>query len=299
MAVRFDLVDLQVFVAVADARSITGGAVAANLALASVSERIRKLEAAAGVALLERGRRGVTLTAAGDTLLDHARIVLHQVATMQGELATYARGVKARIRLLANTAGAAEHLPPALASFLAGHPDLSIDVEEHESPEIADALASGAADIGLAIERALPETLTRFPFCEDRLVLVVPANDAWARHRQVAFHEVAARDFIGLAGESALQGHIAHHAAQLGVRLRLRARLKSFDAICQMVEEGVGVAVVPKTAAQRNARAMKIKAIRLSDAWATRRLAIALRGGASLSRPVRDLADHLKARATI
>jgi DNA-binding transcriptional LysR family regulator len=177
MAVRFDLVDLQVFVAVADARSITGGAAAANLALASVSERIRKLEAASGVALLDRGRRGVTLTAAGDTLLDHARLVLHQVATMQGDLAAYARGIKGRIRLLANTAGAAEHLPQALASFLAGHPDLSIDVEEHDSAEIAGALASGAADIGLAIEQALPDTLTRFPFCEDRLVLVVPAND--------------------------------------------------------------------------------------------------------------------------
>lgn len=299
MAVRFDLVDLQVFVAVADARSITGGAAAANLALASVSERIRKLEAASGVALLDRGRRGVTLTAAGDTLLDHARLVLHQVATMQGDLAAYARGTKGRIRLLANTAGAAEHLPQALASFLAGHPDLSIDVEEHDSAEIAGALASGAADIGLAIEQALPDTLTRFPFCEDRLVLVVPANDRDVRHRQIAFRDVATRDFIGLAGASALQGHIARHAAQLGVRLRLRARLKSFDAICRMVEEGVGIAVVPKVAAQRNARALKIRAVRLSDGWATRRLAIALRGGASLSRPVRDLADHLKASASV
>ncbi len=70
---RFDLVDLQLFIAVADARSITLGASRSHLALASASERIKGLEAALGVSLLKRGRRGVELTAAGESLLDHAR----------------------------------------------------------------------------------------------------------------------------------------------------------------------------------------------------------------------------------
>src|SRR5690349_20193629 len=64
---RFDLVDLQLFVSVADARSITAGAERAHLALASASERIRGLEDALGVALFTRGRRGVALTAAGES----------------------------------------------------------------------------------------------------------------------------------------------------------------------------------------------------------------------------------------
>jgi DNA-binding transcriptional LysR family regulator len=295
---RFDLVDLQVFVAVADARSITAGAARANLAVASVSERIRKLEAAVGVALFDRGRRGVTLTAAGGTLLDHARIVLHQVATMQGDLAAYARGVKARIHLLANTAGAAEHLPKALAAFLGAYPDLSVDVEERESTEIAAALAAGLADIGVAVEAALPEGLTRFPFCIDRLVVVMPPRDGLARLRRVSFHEVAQRDFVGLSDDSALQAHVAGHAARLGVRLQLRARLRNFDAVCQMVAAGVGVAVVPETAALRCRRTMKIGMVKLGDAWATRRLAICVADRA-LPRPVRHLVDHLKANATI
>src|SRR5664279_3506987 len=76
---RFDLVDLQLFVAVAETRSITNGAQRVHLALASASARIKRLEAALGVSLLRRGRRGVELTAAGETLLDHARVVLHNV----------------------------------------------------------------------------------------------------------------------------------------------------------------------------------------------------------------------------
>lgn len=247
--------------------------------------------------LLERQRRGVRLTAAGESLLDHARVVLHQVAAMRGELTAYARGLKARIHMLANTSGASEHLPKALASFLAKYPAISIDVEERESAEIATALASGAADIGLAVEAMLPEGLQRFPFCDDRLVLIAPPGDEIARRRQTSFRDVVVRDFVGLTETSALQNHIAMQAAKLGVRLRIRARLRGFDAICQMVEAGVGLAIIPDAAARRYSRSTRIKAVRMTDPWTSRRLAICTRGRQSLPRPVQQLADHLKAFA--
>lgn len=294
---HFDLVDMRLFVAVAETRSITHGAERSALALASASARIKGMEAALGVPLLERQRRGVRLTAAGESLLDHARVVLHQVAAMRGELTAYARGLKARIHMLANTSGASEHLPKALASFLAKYPAISIDVEERESAEIATALASGAADIGLAVEAMLPEGLQRFPFCDDRLVLIAPPGDEIARRRQTSFRDVVMRDFVGLTETSALQNHIAMQAAKLGVRLRIRARLRGFDAICQMVEAGVGLAIIPDAAARRYSRSTRIKAVRMTDPWTSRRLAICTRGRQSLPRPVQQLADHLKAFA--
>ncbi len=69
-------------------------------------------------------------------------------------------------------AGLSEHLPKALAAFLREHPDISVDVEEPESTDIAAAIASGAADLGFAAEHALPDNLERFLFSEDRLMLV-------------------------------------------------------------------------------------------------------------------------------
>jgi len=142
---RFDLVDLQLFLAIAEARSITGGADRAHLALASASARIKGLEAALGRALLKRGRRGIELTAAGESLLDHARIILHNVEAMRGDLSAYAGGMKATIRLLTNTSGLSEYLPKALAAFLGQHPHISIDVEERESAEIAQAIVTARA----------------------------------------------------------------------------------------------------------------------------------------------------------
>ena len=296
MTMRFDLVDLQLFVAAVEAHSISGGAMRSHLALASASERIKGLEQALGVALLRRGRRGVEPTAAGESLLDHARVILHNVDAMRGDLAAFASGVKASVLLLATTSGLSEHLPKALAAFLRQHPDIDVDVEEHESVDIAAAIASGAADLGFAAEHALPDNVERFLFGEDRLMLVARRGE-FAGRRRIDFNEVADRDFVGLTSATALQSHIAKQAARLGVRLRLRARLRDFDAICQMVASGVGVAVVPEVAARRCARSMPIMMLRIRDPWANRKLTICARDFQTLPRPARQLAEFLRKAA--
>ncbi|WP_029586294.1 LysR substrate-binding domain-containing protein [Bradyrhizobium sp. URHD0069] len=294
---RFDLVDLQLFIAVAESRSITRGAQRAHLALASASARIKGLEAALGVALLNRGRRGIELTAAGESLLEHARTIIHNVDAMRGDLAAYASGIRASVHLLANTSGLAEHLPKALAVFLREHPDINVDVEERESTDIAAAIATGAADLGFAAEHALPDNFERFLFSEDRLMLVVARRGEFAGRRQIDFQELAERDFVGLTNSTALQVHISKHAARLGVRLRFRARLRDFDAICQMVAAGVGIAVVPEAAAKRCAQSMPIATIKIRDSWANRKLAICARTFNTLPRPAKQLVEHLRKAA--
>jgi len=294
---RFDLVDLQLFIAVADSGSITHGALRAHLALASASARIKGLEADLGVALLRRRRRGVELTAAGESLRDHGRIIMHDVEMMRGDLAAYSSGMRASVHLLANTSGLSEHLPKVLAAFLREHPDINLDVEERESTDIVMAIARGAADLGFTAEHALPENFERFRFSGDRLMLVAPRRGDFFNRRAIDFPEVTNRDFVGLTNSTALQAHIAKHAARLGVRLRVWARLRDFDAICRMVAAGVGVAVVPEAAARRCARSMPIALIAIRDAWANRQLAICARSFKTLPRPAKLLVEHLRKAA--
>ena len=294
---RFDLVDLHLFVAVADSRSITQGAARCNLALASASARIKGLEEALGVALLTRGRRGVAPTAAGENLLGHARVVLQDVEIMRGDLAAYASGAKASVHMLANTVGLSEHLPKALAAFLREHPHISLDVEERESADIAQAIAGGIADLGFAAEHTLPDTIERFAFSTDRLVVVTPQRSEFAGRRVIDFREIIDRDFIGLTSSTALQSHVGKYAARLGARLRFRARLRDFDAMCQMVAAGVGIAIMSEVAAKRCARTLPIATVRLRGSWANRQLAICYRSLKTLPRPARLLAEHLRKAA--
>ena len=305
---RFDLTDLRLFLDVAEAESITGGAARANLALASASARIRGMEEAAGTALLQRSRRGVTPTPAGQAVLHHARLVLQQMQRMRGELGDYAQGLKGHVRILGNTAAVTEFLPEPLAEWLAAHPRIDIDLEERPSHAIVEAVAAGLADFGIVADAADgggigqggigqggigQGGLETLPFRIDRLVLAVPRGHPLARRRRIAFAEVLGEDFVGLAPGSALQEHLGRHAARAGRALKLRVRLGGFDAVCRMVEQGVGLAVVPQTAARRCRRSMVIRAVPLSDPWALRQLTICVRRLDALPAHARRLVEHL------
>lgn len=291
---RFDLIDLRLFLRVAEARSITHGAQQANIALASASERIRGMEQALGVSLLVRDRRGVSLSPAGQCLLEHARLIVTQVERMKGELGCYARGLAGSIRLLSNTSALSEHLPGPLASFLAANPTISIDVEDRESTDIAAAVASGLADVGVASEAALSDAVETFPFRQDRLLLVLPHGDVQARLRECRFTDVVERDFVGLSRDSALQRHLAGHATRLGITMKVRARVSGFDAVCRMIETGVGIGVVPEASAKRCARTMRIELVRLREPWSRRRLAICVRRLKDLPIGAQKLVEHLR-----
>ncbi|MFV8606088.1 LysR substrate-binding domain-containing protein [Ralstonia pseudosolanacearum] len=291
---RFDLTDLRLFLHTAESGSITAGAERAHLTLASASARIRGMEAALGVPLLTRNRRGVETTAAGRTLVHHARVVLQQMERMRGELGEYARGLKGHVRLLSNTAAMTEFLPETLSAFLAQHPEVDIDLEELVSHEIVEAVAQGRADIGIVNDAVDLSGLETFPFRHDRLVLVTARDHPLAARREIAFVDALQEDFVGLTGDNALQAYLAGHAARAGHRLKYRVRLRSFDAVCRMVERNVGVGVIPEHAAIRLQRSMGIRRVGLTDAWATRLLRICVRRFDDLPAYARQLIEHLR-----
>jgi DNA-binding transcriptional LysR family regulator len=223
----------------------------ANMALASASERVRAMEDALGAPLLERQRRGVRLTPAGSALVHHARVVTQQLEEMRGELSDFAKGLRGNVRMLANTVAMTELLPVPLAAFLSAHPNIDVALEDRPSREIVTTVAGGHADIGVVTDAAdLAAELETFPMGEIRLVVVGPTRHLLSRRRAVAFRDILDYDLVALPVGSALQDYLEQHAARAGRRLKLRVRLNGFDAVCRMVESGIGLAVLPWTAAQ-------------------------------------------------
>ena len=292
---RFDFTDLSLFRHVVEAGSITHGAERAHLALAAASTRIRHMEDALGASLLTRGRQGVTPTQAGRTLLQHARTILAQSERMREDLGAYAGGLAGQVRILSNTNALTEFLPETLSSFLAAHPHVSIDLEERLSDEIVGLIAEGSADIGIVAGTVDAGGLTTYPFRSDRFVLVVARDHPLARRAKIGFSEVLDHDFIGLDRASALQRFLADKASRLGRPLKLRVQLRSFDAVCRLVERNVGVGIVPETTVRWASKGMAIKAVALTDAWARRELTICVRSVAALPPSARQLVDHMRA----
>ena len=295
---RFDLVDLQLFVHVIEEGSLTAGAARSHLALASASARVRGMEDALGLPLLLRGRRGVAATPAGQTLLHHARLVLQQMDKLRGDLGEFARGLKGQLRLLCNTSALSEFLPEALATFLDRHPNLTIDLEERLSYDIVRGVSEGLADMGIVSDSVDLRGLQTFLFRPDRLVAIAAADGMHQRAignaDAVDFASLLGHDFIGLADDSALQQYLGLHAARLGRPLKMRVRLRSFDAVCRMVASGVGVAVVPQAAARRCQQTMALRCMSLLDPWSVRNLTICVRQFSELPLYARQLIEHLK-----
>jgi len=294
---QFDLTDLSLFRHVVEAGSITHGAERAHLALAAASTRIRNMEKSLGAPLLTRNRQGVIPTPAGRTLLQHARALLAQADRLREDLSSYTGGLAGQIRILSNTNALTEFLPEALSAFLAQHPQVSIDLEERLSDEIVGLIAEGVGDIGIVAGTVDTGRLETYPFRSDRFVLVVPQGHPLASHPRIPFAEVLEHDFVGLDRASALQRFLAAKATRIGKPLRLRVQLRSFDAVCRMVEANVGLGIVPETTAQRAARTMAIATIALEDPWAARDLTLCIRSLKELPPSARQLVEHLRKEA--
>ncbi|MDM0074501.1 LysR family transcriptional regulator [Variovorax sp. J2P1-59] len=290
---RLDLFSLSLFSLVARSGSISKGAELAHLAVGAASKRITDLEAAVGATLLERHSRGITLTVAGHALQVHAQRILSDVDQLAADLSDYATGLVGVVRLWANTSAVTQFLPADISSFVRANAGIRIELEEEDSGEVVLAVLDGRADIGIFADRTPALGLHQMNYREDRLVLVVPQGHPLARRRSVHFAEAIDYDFVSLPKGTSLAKRLQAETKALGRSLKMRLQVRSFDAMCQMVAAGLGVAVLPREAVQPHLRSMNLKQITLQDSWARRRLLIGLRDASAVPRHVRLLIDHL------
>ncbi|MEJ2896354.1 LysR substrate-binding domain-containing protein [Bordetella avium] len=295
---HFDLTDLRLFLHICEKGSITAGAQASHLALPSASARLRGLEAPLGTALFLRERRGVAPTPAGLALAHHARLVLQHVTHLQEDLSEYALGFKGQVRLLCNTAAISEFLPDPLGAFLMAHPNVDIDVQEEPSYRIVPALMQGAADVGIVSDAVDLTGMDVRPFRADRLDLLVPAGHPLIGCEPLRFAETLDYDYVALESGSALTAHLDDQAARAGRRMRARVRMRTFASIARMVEQGVGVAVIPQSAARRLRLGGSLRRLALADDWADRRLVLCARGLAHAPAYVQSLVAALTSSPT-
>ncbi|MGO3132673.1 MAG: LysR family transcriptional regulator [Alcaligenes sp.] len=294
---RLGLADLHLFLSIVDAGSITQGAARANLALASASERLRRIEDDAGVPLLERLPRGVVTTEAGEALAHHARLMLRQHDLLKGELQDFATGARGTLHLYANTAALTEFLPPRLAPWLAKRPSLHIELKERTSAEIVRTVAAGLAEAGVVSNAVQASGLVLEPVAKDLLVLIMAAAHPLTVHSKLSLRDVLHDPFVGLMPGNALQDHIDEHARVAGHTLAHRIRMKTFEGLCQMVAHGVGLGIVPQGVANRYKRRHGFVARPLSDIWAKRSLCLCYQDWDALSKPMKSLLQHLGAQA--
>ena len=296
---RIDLTSLQLFVAVCELGSIGRAAEREFIAASAISKRLSDLEATLSTPLLYRHARGVDLTPAGESLLHHARSVLYSLEKMQGELSEYADGVRGHVRVHANISAIVQFLPEDLGVFTRAHEAIKVDLEEHLSSEVLRAVQEGAADLGICHVADGASDLQSLPYRRDRLALIVPAGHVLSAEKSIDFMASLDCDHVGLHTNSSIYVAMHQAATDAGRAIRLRIHVTGLDAMCRMIDNGLGVGVMPQRAFDllQAGIGSRLVSVALNDGWAEREISLVARDFSTLPVAARTLVNHLHASA--
>jgi len=292
---RIDLTTLRLFIAVCEEQNLTRAANREGIAASAVSKRMNDFELAFGVTLFKRLSKGMALTPAGEALLHHARVTLLNVEKIAVELSEYSQGVRGHARMLANLSAIVQFLPEDLSRFFGVHRLLRIDLQERLSGQVVRGIEEGAAEIGICSGEAETRSLEAFHYRYDNLVIVVRSDHPLAAHETLSFADTLDFDHVGLHAASSIYLRTQYAATQAGKSMRLRINVPGFDAVCRMVQAGMGIGLVPDRAFEVIGAGLGLCAIGLRDDWARRELKIVVRDVAQLSSTGRLVLDHLRA----
>lgn len=232
--------------------SISAAALELSYTQSAVSQQIAALEAEAGMQLLERHPRGVTLTAAGQTLVGHAEGILAGLDAAEEALEAIAGLRAGRLRAASFPTAGATLMPRAIAAFREEHPEVELTLAEGEPEDIAPRLRAGEFDIALLFEfpeEVLPrEDLEHVGLLADPMFLALPRSHRLARRRRVRLEDLAEEAWVQTSSESPCARHVVRRCLQAGFEPAVSFESDDYQTVQGLVAAGVGVALIPQLA---------------------------------------------------
>jgi DNA-binding transcriptional LysR family regulator len=246
-----ELRDLRSFVAVAQQRNFSRAAEALHVSQPALSEQIRKLEDELGAPLFERTSRGATLTDAGEAFLPHARAVLSQADQAAEAVRLIARGLAGTLTLGFIDSAALGLLPPLIRRFSARHPEVKLRLRELGTRAQIEALEAGDIDVGIVRGPIWNAGLTGVSLATEPLLVALPAQHRLASQTAIRPQELADEGFITHPADrgAALREETLRLCHEAGFDPRIVQEANEIATICALAAAGLGIAIVPASAA--------------------------------------------------
>ncbi len=232
--------------------SFSEAASALNYTQSAISQAIATLESEAGVPLIERDRRGVRPTTAGERLNEHAGRILTQLDAAEAELGAIA-GVKGgELRMASFPTAGATLMPLAIAAFRSAYPEVTLSLVEGEPEDLVPRLRDGEFDLGLIFEfegtGELGPGLRSSPLFEDPMRLALPKGHRLARADQVTLGGLSDEAWVQTSEASACARHVVRVCRAAGFEPRVSFESDDYLTVQGLVAAGVGVALIPQLA---------------------------------------------------
>ncbi|WP_197740900.1 LysR family transcriptional regulator [Pantoea agglomerans] len=253
-----NLLHWRLLVAVADASNISRAAETTGMTQSGASQAIAQLESSLGFPVFVRERRHIGVTALGEQVIEHARIMLSQLSAIR-VLADESRGLKGgRIRLASFPSVTSTLLPGLLRNFRRLHPGMEVVVLEGTDEEVEEWLAADTVELGVVMNPTPGRADVILG--QDAWVAVMPAS---APHigqsgaNGITLQELADQPFVLATGGCVVNGK--RLMEQSGFHLSdVRVKVRDWISACMLVREGMGVALVPESALPAERRGLSV-----------------------------------------
>lgn len=293
---KIDTLGVQAFLAIADHGSFSRAAEALHITQTALSRRVQNLEAFLGVKLVERTTRSVALTRIGLDFLPQARRLLTDLASALMEIRETGKALRGDVTIACVPTVGVHYLPRIVQHYAALHPGNRIRILDHSSSGVAAAVLRREAEFGINMQGAGHPELTSLALLEDRLVLVCRDDHALARKRRLAWKELEPHAVILPGHESGNRPHLDMALESHDVKLRAFYEVQRSSTAVGMVAKGVGVAVVPALAVQKDAYP-GLRVTPLVDPVVSRTLVLLSRTRAQLTPAAQALYDLIRKQA--
>jgi len=294
--VKIDTAGVQAFIAVAAHCNFRRAAAELHITQTALSRRLQTLEAFLGVRLIERTTRSVELSQIGREFLPRARRLVSELETALTEIRETGQALRGDVAIACVPTVGVRYLPRIIQEYAARHPDNRIKILDHSSYGVAEAVLRREAEFGINVAGTHDAELESVPLLRDRFVLICRDDHPLASFRRVSWRQLEPYPLI-FAGQVSGNRPLLDLALAADVpKLRAYYEVQRSSTALGLVSEGVGAAVVPGLAVQKEAFP-RIRVIALVEPVVSRSLVLISPRNAHFSPAAQALYDQLRRHA--
>ena len=284
---------LKVFCDLVDTGSFSVAAAQNYVTQSAVSQQIRTLETRYGRKLVERAKRRVRPTPAGEIFYEISREIVARHQDLEARLQAFSNIVAGTVRVATVHSVGLYEFSDELKRYVKAYPSVNVRLEYKKSSQIYEDVLAGTLDVGVIAYPHKRPQIRLIPFREDQLVMICNPTHALARHKTISVKKLEGQNFVGFEKDIPTHKAIDKVLQKHHVRVNYVAEVDNIEVIKRIVEVGTGISIAPAPAVGPEIRNESLVAIPFSDEHFVRQLGIIHKEGRHFSPAAEKFIDTL------
>ncbi|QDV71398.1 HTH-type transcriptional regulator CysL [Rosistilla carotiformis] len=273
---------LRVFCDIASQRSFSRAAAAHGMTQSAASQIVHHLEQDLSVQLIDRSKRPLVLTPAGQLYFEGLQRILYDFQTLEQEVRSFGKRLAGHVEVASIYSVGLSYMPSAKSEFAKRHPDVDLHVEFVIPERVHESVMEGTADLGLISYPKSTRTLNCVTWQREPMKLICAPDHPFASRREVCLADLNGQLMLGFDSSLKVQREIVAYLTRNGIRPKFDTGFDNIDSLIRAIQLNSGIGILPEPAIRREVANDSLRVIQCPDLEITRPLGIIWRRGARL-----------------